>query len=275
MQICIFCKEDASTSASKEHIIPESLGGWDQILPAGIVCDRCNNYFARKVEAPILNEPSVRNLRLRQRLRNKSGNYPVGVGVIAEPRIAVKIHETKDRTYLDTFCLQDRATLGRWLDTHSTGRLILSHSWSPPKRAMSRLLAKIALEALASRLLVYEGWRTEVVDNLQLDQIRQFARFGGRPEHWPYSERQIYGEDAVLIDPQTGDAEQILNELYFLYTEGSELYCIVAIFGKEFAINLGGPSIEGYELWLSANRGNSPLYEGDESGRLPQLFEPR
>lgn len=51
---CIFCKEESSNSRSIEHIIPESLGNKDHVLPPGIVCDKCNNYFARKIEKKIL-----------------------------------------------------------------------------------------------------------------------------------------------------------------------------------------------------------------------------
>jgi hypothetical protein len=51
---CIFCKNDSSNSKSVEHIIPESLGNTTRTLPKGVVCDTCNNYFARKVEKPFL-----------------------------------------------------------------------------------------------------------------------------------------------------------------------------------------------------------------------------
>ncbi len=37
----IFCKQEASTSKSVEHIIPESMGNKSNILKPGIVCDKC------------------------------------------------------------------------------------------------------------------------------------------------------------------------------------------------------------------------------------------
>ena len=46
---CIFCGSDTSQSTSVEHIIPESFGNSKAILRKGIVCDKCNNYFSRKV----------------------------------------------------------------------------------------------------------------------------------------------------------------------------------------------------------------------------------
>ena len=49
---CIFCKTKSSACVSVEHIIPESLGNTQHILPRGWVCDSCNNYMATKVEKP-------------------------------------------------------------------------------------------------------------------------------------------------------------------------------------------------------------------------------
>lgn len=52
---CIFCNQDSTESKSIEHIIPESLGNDELILDKGIVCDKCNNYFSREIENPVLN----------------------------------------------------------------------------------------------------------------------------------------------------------------------------------------------------------------------------
>src|SRR6267154_1084155 len=51
---CIFCKQNSALSRSVEHIVPESLGNTQHILPIGVVCDACNNYLAREVEKPLL-----------------------------------------------------------------------------------------------------------------------------------------------------------------------------------------------------------------------------
>jgi hypothetical protein len=60
---CIFCKEVSDTSFSVEHIIPESLGNKSHILENGIVCDKCNNYFARKIEKEVLELPYYKKLK--------------------------------------------------------------------------------------------------------------------------------------------------------------------------------------------------------------------
>lgn len=73
---CIFCKRESSTSRSVEHIIPESLGNVEHVLPVGAVCDGCNQYFARKVERQILASPMFQLLRANMAIPNKRGRVP-------------------------------------------------------------------------------------------------------------------------------------------------------------------------------------------------------
>ena len=57
---------------------------------------------------------------------------------------------------------------------------------------------------------------------------------------------------------------QVVHEFDLLHCESGEVYAVICIFGEEFAINLGGPSIEGYEARLLAQGGLSPLYKPGE-----------
>ena len=45
-----------------------------------------------------------------------------------------------------------------------------------------------------------------------------------------------------------------------LLTPESEYFVVMALFGLEYAINLGGPEIDGYTNWLKHNMNRSPLY---------------
>ena len=54
---CIFCKINSIDTISIEHVIPESLGNKEHVLPKGAVCDKCNNYFATKIEKELLENP--------------------------------------------------------------------------------------------------------------------------------------------------------------------------------------------------------------------------
>ncbi len=74
---CIFCKNTSAESKSVEHIIPESLGNTAHTLPPGIVCDKCNQYFALKVEKPVLDSSVFRSLRSTMDVPNKKRRIPV------------------------------------------------------------------------------------------------------------------------------------------------------------------------------------------------------
>jgi hypothetical protein len=127
---------------------------------------------------------------------------------------------------------------------------------------MARFLAKVAIEALAQRLMSVEGWEQPLIDDPQLDALRHFARIGDKPQSWPFGRRRIYGEDDCLVE--IGGSHQVLHEYTLLYTEAQELYAVVCIFGEEFAINFAGPEITGYAQWLKQHGQRSPLYLSDK-----------
>ena len=62
---CIFCKTNSGDTKGIEHVIPESLGNIEHVLPKGAVCDRCNNYFGTKIEKQLLEQPYFINVRHR------------------------------------------------------------------------------------------------------------------------------------------------------------------------------------------------------------------
>ncbi|GHT44561.1 hypothetical protein AGMMS49965_20470 [Bacteroidia bacterium] len=68
---CIFCHTISDNSKSVEHIIPESLGNKEHTLWKGAVCDKCNNYFAVKIEKEFLKQPYFTNLRFRNIIPTK------------------------------------------------------------------------------------------------------------------------------------------------------------------------------------------------------------
>jgi hypothetical protein len=253
---CIFCKLPATTSRSVEHILPEALGNKDHWLPAGVVCDSCNNYFARKVEGPLLSTSYFKHLRSRQLVENKRGIVPVVPALVPGARLVVDFRvgdlSIGARSLSDEQKLLDALLHGR------ARSLYCAHPDSVDARLMSRLLAKIAVELLALRLMGVDGWRAEIVDNPQLDALRRHARVGDRPDIWPFNSRRIYDEDATHHDG--GMEYQMVHEFDLLYTEQQELFLVLCLFGEEFAINMGGPEIEGYRAWLTQNGDISPLY---------------
>jgi hypothetical protein len=223
-----------------------------------VVCDRCNNYFARKVEGPLLNSPEIANLRARQRVENKRGVIPPLLGItpqiLAEVELAVgdsslRVRHARDETRFVAM-LQQRKSFSAYF---------ISSRWIEDERRTSRFLAKIALEIFASRMLVQPGGQDIVVDEPQLDAVRHFARYGDRPAKWPFHRREIYNEDALHEGKW-----QVMHEFNLLVTSQAEIYAVICIFGTEFAINVGGRDVDGYRDWLREHQNRSPLYIKEE-----------
>ena len=130
----------------------------------------------------------------------------------------------------------------------------------PDYRVMSRFITKAALEALAFKTLLVAESKLEIVEKVELDALRNYSRYN-RGETWPFSYRTLYPVNAVFDEGNT--YYEVLHEFDFLYTEAMELYFILAIFGVEFTVNLGGPNIDGYLKWLKLNSYASPLYKNN------------
>ncbi|HEY5823746.1 MAG TPA: hypothetical protein VIT44_05250 [Cyclobacteriaceae bacterium] len=50
------------------------------VLPKRVVCDKCNNYFAVKIENPVLSDRFFGQLRGRNWIQSKKGNIPMVQG---------------------------------------------------------------------------------------------------------------------------------------------------------------------------------------------------
>lgn len=248
---CIFCKQPSHSSKSVEHIIPESLGNSRHILPVGVVCDKCNNYFARKIEGPLLETTHFKNLRSRQRIPNKRGKIPYTHGLLLGVDREIQM-DFIDSNYMGLAALykKDEPAIKNHLMETGTATFFIPQSVPFDQYILSRFLAKAALEILAHRFYIFEDWEAQVV-RAELDQIRNYARYGSSVEYWPFYQRQIYDENRIF--EEEGVIRQTLHEFDLLYTAQGELYAVICILGTEYTINLVGPELEGYEIWLRKN----------------------
>jgi hypothetical protein len=138
--------------------------------------------------------------------------------------------------------------------------LIFPIDINPPEKEMSRFLAMMALEALALRMS-YTGDVETIIDNSHFDPIRNYARYGSGVEIWPYHRRRVFPNDTEMRHPETGEWVNVGLGQDFLLTSVPETYFVFVIHGVEFVINIGGPSLYGYELWLKENNNVSPIVE--------------
>ncbi|NHM07610.1 HNH endonuclease [Flavobacterium sp. CYK-4] len=261
---CIFCKQPSHTSKSVEHIIPESLGSKQKVLPKGVVCDSCNQYFALKVEKPILSHESFRNVRAYYQVPSKKGKMPSVLGSIAGTDIKVGLKLNKDNSInLQPENEKDREQFEKLYnkDVVDFPPLMFPISYDPPKKEMARLLAKMALEALVYEYKSVKEWVDVVVESSHYDLIREFARFDRTFREWPFHQRRVFPDETQMVHPDTGEWVQVGFGHDVMVTPNRETYFVFLYYGIEYVINIGGPSIKGYEKWLDENNNISPMVE--------------
>jgi hypothetical protein len=259
---CIFCKCQSSSSTSREHIIPESFGNKEHTLPPGVVCDKCNNYIAREVEKPLLDSLYFKEQRFKMSVPSKKNKIPKIGGIHLQSRTLIELMKQPNELGISIGAASDQDE-SRWIESvvkKQPGTLIIPVASPPDDYAISRFLAKVGLEALASRLIHVEGGLDEVVDKPELNELRSFVRVGSPGKVWPYSCRSIYPPNFLFAEG--AEMFEILHEYDILVTDSSEFYIAVALFGVEYALNLGGREIDGYYEWLKHNDNRSPLYSG-------------
>lgn len=258
---CIFCKKDASTSVSEEHIIPESLGNIEHRLPPGVVCDQCNNYFAREVEAPVLLSEYFIQARSRRGVPSKRGKIPLIKGILM-PAIIPVLWGPHKNGGLSIYPLyaHDSERFRDFLTLAKEFTIIQPVATDVEVSLMSRFLGKVAIEALVDRVIHVPGWRSEIVDKEELDPLRNYVRFGNPKIKWEFNQRRLY-EEAKLFEDEKGAQFDVLHEWDFIYTEEQELFFVLAIFGVEYAISLSNPDISNYKDWLRSNKNKSKLLD--------------
>lgn len=259
---CLFCKQDSSSSRAVEHIIPESLGNTEHVLPAGVVCDKCNNYIAREIEKPLLDSRYFRERRFFSSVPSKKGRIPPIEGIHLQSATAVQLVNMLDEGGIAIGAGQNVDDL-RWVKSilrRKSGTVIVPIGDMPSDYLISRFLGKVGLEVLAHRVLDVPGGLREIINQPELEELRRYVRLGNPKLAWPYSHRVLHSPDFRFNDGT--ETYEVLHEFDILVTPTNEYYIVVCIFGEEYALNLGGPEIEGYEQWLRMNNNISPLYSG-------------
>jgi len=159
---CLFCKCNSDDSKSVEHIIPESLGNKEHILPKGLVCDKCNNYFATKIEKVLLDQPYFRSVRHRREIESKKGLIPFEKGFQLSPLptpIEVRIENGRRN-----IIFHDESVISKILAVKS-GVFLIPIIREPDKNnfIVSRFLAKVSVEALINWIKEEPEWIEEIM----------------------------------------------------------------------------------------------------------------
>lgn len=131
---------------------------------------------------------------------------------------------------------------------------------------LSRLIGKIALEALADRIKIVENWNNDFINHKVLDELREYVRYG-KGKFWPYYVRKVHDENSN-IKQDNEKIIQTIHEYDFLYLENKYLYFICIILGIEYCINIGDRQLEKYEQWLRVNNYKSPLTDNIQNKKI-------
>ena len=270
---CLFCKNESDDSKSVEHIIPQTLGNTQLILPKGFVCDKCNNYFSRKIEQPFFDMEEIKKLRFYQKIPNKEGKVPSINAVLNEKRINIERLFIKESfpNCMDFVGVTGPIEEGIVLTPSYNDGILLK-----PSRVISRFIAKIAFESFALKFIDDSSWIEYILNNKQLDDMRNYVRFNSG-DIWPYKVRRIYDVDATHFF-ESNSPFQIVHESDFLMIQekthfddaGDEIcdayiYFVVALWGLEFVINLvdrSENSLHKYNQWLNSHNDISFLHYG-------------
>jgi len=269
---CIFCKQPSDNTKSIEHIVPESLGNKNHVLPKGYVCDKCNNYFSHKIERPFLEQKNIRLLRFEESIPNKKSKIPAIEAAWGYELINIRKKEINGEEALILELTPEQII--QLYNNAAPDILVLPAFDSivlPPQSSItSRFIGKIAFEFLSIKIADDKDWLDFLIDSPQFDAIRNHVRLGTTP-NWPCSIRRIYDSNTVW-DSYDNESFQIIFESVFFSTtfskeqlthEGdieTDMYFVISLWGIEYAINLAGPEIEGYKKWLADHDNVSPLY---------------
>jgi len=139
--------------------------------------------------------------------------------------------------------------------------LIFTIEDDPPQKEMSRFLCKMALEAFAETFCTESSQVDSLVDEPYLDDIRNYARYGAKFKSWPYSQRRVYPEKTLMRHPETNEWVQVGFGCCLFMNQHQETLFAFHLYGIEFVLNVGGPSIAGYHEWLQLHGGISPIVE--------------
>ncbi len=170
MQKCIFCKSTTGPFNTHEHILPESLGGsaW-AILPDGLFCDCCQNRFGSSIEQQALADYPFSLLRVLLGIPTKKGKAPW---------LTCWEGKIQPSTTPGLIYYEPAEPFKKAMEEERKSQIrILAHPLRPD--IVCRFLLKMAIEVVAAD-------DPQAVFDERLDEARDFALLGEKPNNWWY-----------------------------------------------------------------------------------------
>ncbi len=238
MNKCIFClTTDPLVFNTKEHILPESLGGGDwAILPDGLYCDSCQNKFGSTIEQQALGDYPFVNLRTILGIPTKKRKAPwfnYWEGNLHSAGEPGKIIFEPNKHFEEAF---------------NSGRktLTIIPAFSKKPEMTLRTLLKIGLETIAAN-------DSETIFEERFNSARVYALTGEKNYPWSYLQK----EDDVLmmsyLKGETGEDHHCFMDVH--YEESGLVSLHLRVFYLEFIV----PLIENVQFEKDTNL-REPMY---------------
>lgn len=212
MNRCIFCHSKTNSFTHDEHLVPESLGG-DEIIPQGLVCDKCNQYFGKEVERPALSSPTMAFIRASLSITTKKGK---------QTRYRGFRFEIYGQACGESIAVFPPEKL-QYISEHGTGQFIVP---IVGLGSVARLLLKMGIECVAL------SQEFDVHSNL-FDLARTAARAPHPNMKWPIAFGKLRLDDIK----EYGEDEQgsLVTDLVYHYSLGQDIGLGLVLFSFSYS----------------------------------------
>jgi hypothetical protein len=261
---CIWCLEAPSSTTfnSESHVLPECLGNeYQQVLPKGIVCDKCNNYFGTKLEPKLIDEPILDTIVGILELRDIDSQFTYNrspSGIRRQVHMTTVISANK-------FTLTTQYEIDGQPD-HLKETRIITRSKDYDKKALawlSRAVHKIAFETVAHNEFVGTGiqYKNKTLGCLDVfhhrfNIIRDWVRYG-KPQNMVRPVLRIQRFDEVERK------EQFVQWGGWTHHFRHGIYCKLNLFNDWYFINLtSSPDAVESDLvsWVQKQKVHNPVW---------------
>lgn len=207
MPSCIFCKSTSAQFTTREHILPESLGGGDwAVLPDGLYCDECQNRFGSEIEQQALGDYPFSFLRVFLRIPTKKRKAPWFESWEGTIRASVQ-----PGTFgFDPAPPFESATMSG----NKTQIRLLAHPMKP--HMVCRFLIKMGIEVVAAD-------NAADVLHAKFDRARRYALTGEKTGAWWYLQSERTNEASHFLTQGVSKSEWSQNvKLEVIRLEGEQ-----------------------------------------------------
>lgn len=169
---CLFCRLGDGGFTSVEHILGESLGNTEHILPKGVVCDRCNNGALADVDKALVEFGPIAQFRTFYGVPNKAGKIPK-LSMVRETIEHRPGDDGTDPTIIVTSKIKGRRPI-KEVEQYPDGRTRFTMTTSGGRAFTLRLASELSRSLLKMALEV--AWLRhggEVVLGAPFDHIRR------------------------------------------------------------------------------------------------------